>query len=172
MKEAHGRRLVAQLNAALGLSLSVYDFKPDATAVSAFIWPRHLQDAPGLILAYQKSADAAALLQTIEGKLPSVSGKIGFHGKEYLGLAQVAGIRASQLLVVAEALEDSVLLLVDQPAGALLVDCYRTSGLGSTSVGVQGAPLVEALVDCFGVLQAEPKGASGPRLSSLEEDLS
>ena len=149
LRKTHGAKLVDQLNHALGLALSLDDFKADAALIDRFIWPTNLQDAPGLVVAYQETPTAAALLSSIERALPSLVGKVGFHGKEYLGLAPVSGVRASQLLVAAEAVEDSVLLLTECPEGAMLVDYYRTPGHGPFSVVVQGTQLMEALKACF-----------------------
>jgi hypothetical protein len=148
-RKKHGTNLVDHLNLALGLSLSLDDFKADAAVVDGLIWPKNLQDAPGLVLAYQEKPTAATLLNSVERVLPSLSGKVGFHGKEYLGLAPASGVRASRLLAAAESAEDSALLLVDQPAGAMLVDYYPAPGGGPFSVVVQGADLVGVLKACF-----------------------
>ena len=149
LRRTHGAKLVNQLNGALSLALSLDDFKADATVVDKFTWPKHLQDAPGLVVAYQERPAAATLLSSIERALPSLAGKVGFHGKDYLGLAPVSGVRVSQLLVAAEAVEDSVLLLVERPAGAILVDYYCVPGCGPFSVVAQGTQLMEALKGCF-----------------------
>jgi hypothetical protein len=149
LRKSHGAALVDRLNRALGLALCLDDFKVDASAVDRFDWPTHLQDAPGLVAAYQERPTAATLLSSIDQALPSIAGKIGFHGKDYLGLASVSGVRASQLLVAAEAVKDSVLLLVERPAGALLVDYYCTPGRGPVSVVAQGSELIGALKTCF-----------------------
>jgi hypothetical protein len=152
LRRTHGTQLVDQLNQALGLALSPDDFKADATVVDRFVWPKNLQDAPGLVAAYLERPNAATLLNSIERALPSLAGKVGFHGKDYLGLAPVSGVRASQLLIAAEAAEDSILLLIERPAGAMLVDYYRTPGRGPFSVVAQGTQLMEALKSCFAPL--------------------
>jgi hypothetical protein len=157
LRKTHGAKLVDQLNQALGLALSLDDFKADAAILDRFIWPKNLQDAPGFVVAYQERPNAVTLLSSIERALPSLAGKVGFHGKDYLGLAPVSGVRASQLLMAAEAAEDSVLLLVERPAGAMLVDYYRTPGRGPFSVVAQGTQLMEALKACFAPLAQRPE---------------
>lgn len=145
----HGAKLVDQLNGALCLTLSLDDFKVDATVADRFTWPKHIQDAPGLVVAYTERPAAESLLRSIERVLPTLDGKVGFHGKDYLGVAPVSGVRASQLLIAAEAAEDSVLFLVERPEGAILVDCYRVPGCGPFSVVAQGTQLIGTLKDCF-----------------------
>lgn len=155
LRETHGPRLVDQLGHALGLALALDDFKADTAMVEGFEWPRNLQDAPGLVVAYRDRPTATSLLSSIELAMPVLAGKVGFHGKGYLGLASVSGVRASQLLEAAEAAEDSVLFFVERPAGALLVDYYNTPGHGPFSVVAQGPQLVEALKACFAADLAE-----------------
>jgi hypothetical protein len=149
LRKTHGAKLVDQLNQALGLALSLDDFKADAALADRFVWPKHLQDAPGLVAAYQERQTAVTLLNSIDRALPSLAGKVGFHGKDYLGLATVSGVRANQLLMAAEAAEGSVLVLIEHPAGAILVDYYRTPGCGPFSVAAQGVQLVEVLKASF-----------------------
>jgi hypothetical protein len=128
------------------------DFKADAALAGKFIWPKRLQDAPGLVAAYLDRPAATSLLLSIERTVPFLSGRIGFHGKDYMGLASVSGVRAGQLLAASEAVEDSVLVLVGSPDGAILVDYYRTPGRGPFSVAAQGVQLVEVLKACFGTI--------------------
>jgi hypothetical protein len=149
LRASHGAKLVDQLNQALGSALSLDDFKADAAVNDTIVWPKNLHDAPGLVAAYQEKPTATTLLSSIERVLPSLAGKVGFHGKDYLGLAPVSGVRVSQLLTAAEAAEDSILLLVERPTGAILVDYYRTPGCGPFSVVAQGTQLIEALKACF-----------------------
>ena len=74
---------------------------------------------------------------------------MGFHGKDYLGIARSLGVDPVSLLAVAETAEESVMFHSYEPAGVLMVDCYRTQGAEPFTIVVQGDELIRKLSRCF-----------------------
>lgn len=141
--------LVAIVNRALVRRLTMDDFSHTADTLGTFIWPKRLEDAPGLVAAYVDRAMASTILSCIGRRLGSLTGFIGFHDKAFLGFARAAMVEPAALLAIAEGARDAVLLYVDQPHGAVLVDWYETPGSNPCSVIVQGDLLVAEAAGCF-----------------------
>jgi len=148
LRETAGPRLVTIVNLALGLSLSVDDFLQQGDALGVFVWPKRIEDAPGLVAAYVDRPSAEEVLACFDRQIGHLTGSIGFHDKAYLGFARVTDIAPTSLLEIANACKDSVLFFVDRPKGAVLVDCYEGSR-SPYSVAVQGDSLLSETVACF-----------------------
>lgn len=149
LRDSHGARLAAIVSAATTGSLCLEDFDPTASRSLSLEWPKDITAAPGLVAPYVSQEKAEELLECFQHRLTAISGKIGFHDKDYMGLAPLRGIDPVSLLTVSDKAEDSVVFYLDDPEGLILVDCYRSQPCEPFSVIVQGDALVEKLAPCF-----------------------
>lgn len=149
LRLSYGPRFASIVAHALKKPLDVDNFDGDAEEPFAFEWKNDIASAQGLVAAYIPKTVAVELLGCFQEKLVYLSGKIGFHEKNYLGLAEVERVDPTSLLLIAEAAEDSVLFYTDQPRGAILIDCYRSQPTEPFSIVVQGGDLIQELASCF-----------------------
>ena len=158
LRARYGPRLAFVVSEATGKPLTLESFDSDIQAPYKLEWPKDIADAPGLVLAYVSQSVVAKFLSCLEETLGALDGKIGFHDKDYLGVADVDGMKVSALLAIAEASADSVILYAQRPIGAILVDHYRSPSSEPYSVIVQGAELVLAAQGCFDQCSSNSKG--------------
>lgn len=152
LRDSHGARLAAIVSAATTRSLCLGDFDPTAGRPMNLQWPKDITAAPGLVAPYISRGKAEELLTCFRHRLTAISGRIGFHDKDYLGLAGVRGIDPASLLTVSDKAEDPVVFYLDDPEGVILIDCYRSQPCEPFSVIVQGDALVQKLAPCFASL--------------------
>lgn len=148
LRALYGEKLAAVVAEATGKPLSLDNFKSKDEPLP-IEWPADLRDAAGLVAAYISRSDANRLLVCARDRLSTLSGRIGFHEKPYLGFAELHGVDPVSLLAVAEATEDSVIFYSDAPTGIVMVDCYTSQPSEPFSVVVQGDGLVQQLAPCF-----------------------
>lgn len=149
LRDSHGARLAAIVSAATTGSLCLEDFDPTAGRPLDLQWPKDITAAPGLVAPYISQGKAEELLKCFQHRLAAVSGRIGFHDKDYMGLAGLSGIDPASLLTISDKAEDSVVFYLDDPEGLILVDCYRSQPCEPFSIIVQGDDLVQKLAPCF-----------------------
>ncbi|MEJ6002993.1 hypothetical protein [Paucibacter soli] len=149
MRSRYGPELAAIVSKATGTELSVDAFDHNAATPSCFEWPVKVEDAPGLALAYVGRAKAKQLLECLALRLRAVRGRLGFHDKRYFGLSSVIDVPLCSLLLIAEAANDSPILYLEYPQGAILVDYYQSPGSEPYSVMIQGTALVSVARECF-----------------------
>lgn len=152
LRDQHGHRYAALVSTALDVPLDIDDFSTSLQPSSEFVWPRALEDAPGLVASYISRDSAARLLDCFQNKVGPVDGLIGFHDKPYLGLAEVRSVHWQALLAAAAAAEDSVVLYTTDSNSAVLVDCYRSQPAEPFSIVVQGERLIDPLKGCYGLI--------------------
>lgn len=148
LRATYGEKLVQAVVEATGKPLSLDSFK-NCVSLPLIEWPTKVCDAPGLTAPYISRADTKELLECVRRRLSTLSGRIGFHEKSYLGSAEVHGVDPVDLLAVAESTEDSVVLYTDVPQGVLVVDFYASQPGNSFSIIVQGDELIHRLAFCF-----------------------
>lgn len=161
LRSAYGEKLVAVIASATQKPLSLADFDEEQNKLMAIVWPTDLRDANGLVAAYISKPEASRLLACIRDRLGTINGKIGFHDKPYLGFAELHEVDPISLLLSSELTEDSVVFYCDDPAGVIMVDCYRSQPYEPFSVIVQGDNLVLELASCFPAKVIERK-KTGP----------
>ena len=169
LRDDYGPGLASIISQAVGVTLTVDDFVRDLSVSPALIWPKKIDDAPGLVAAYVGRSKALGLLSCIGKKLGLLSGRVGFYEKDFLGLTKIIGADAASLLEVAENAQDSVVLYLDAPIGVFLVDFYRSTGSEPYSIVVQGEDLVHRLETCFTCssgITSRSRGGSSPLIRS------
>lgn len=149
LRTLHGQRLADIVATVVGQSVTLAEFDAASRKSLSLDWPSDLRTAPGLVAAYISRDEASCLLACFQKSLAVVSGEIGFHGKDYLGLARLKDVNPIDLLRVSELAEDSVLFYVENPLGVILVDCYPSQPGEPFSVVVQGDDLARGLAPCF-----------------------
>ena len=133
----------------IGKPVSLSDFHLSLAAPLSLKWPEDLARAPGLVAAYISRDSVSRLLSCFQMKLDSISGMLGFHDKQFLGLTELREVDPFALLRISELADDSVLFYVANPMGVIMVDCYSAQPGESFSVLVQGDELVPCLATCF-----------------------
>lgn len=146
LRSSHGERLVKVIVEATGMNFSLEDFQEGEIP---FDWPPEIAHAAGLVAAYVSREKASDLLRCFRDEIGSLSGQLGFHDKAYLGVARSRNVDPMSLLAAAEAVEESVIFHSYEPAGVVLVDCYRTQGAEPFTIVVQGEELVRLLSRCL-----------------------
>lgn len=149
LRSLYGPRLAAIVATEVGKVVSVDDFEVALQKPCLLDWPEDLADAPGLLSAYISRHEAAKLLECFQSRLGTISGKIGFHDKDYLGLAKLEDVLPIALLRVSQAAESSVLFYIENPQGIVMVDCYPSQPGEPFSIVVQGDDLSRELALCF-----------------------
>jgi hypothetical protein len=151
LRESYGEGLAATLANSLSLALSLEDFHVGDDGVLPIDWPTDIRDASGLVAAYVGRDKAVEILKCVRASLGALSGKVGFHDKDYIGYASVAGLDPLRMIDAAESAGDSVLIFTRTPLprGVVMVDCYPAEPSAPFSVLIQGEDLVERLRNCF-----------------------
>jgi hypothetical protein len=149
LRSLYGPGLAAIVATEVGKVVSLDDFVVPIQKPSLLDWPKDLAAAPGLVSAYIGRREAVKLLECFQNRLGSIYGKIGFHDKNYLGLAKLEDVLPVALLRISQAAEDSVIFYVENPRGIIMVDCYPSQLAEPFSVVVQGDDLSCKLALCF-----------------------
>lgn len=149
LRETYGDRITQGIGAGLGLDLCSADFSPATVAPFKVDWPKKIEEAKGLVLAYVSMERAVNVSDCIDGKAALKKGLVGVHGNSYLGLCAVDSLKLTKLVAAALAIEDSVVFYPDGVAGAIVIDCYPSNPGGAFSLLVQGDTLVNSLASCF-----------------------
>ncbi len=142
-----GDRFVQLINSAMAGRLTLDDFQPRDSNFS-IDWPKDIRESPGLVAAYVSESEALMVVSCVERKLGALDGALGFHDKNYLGFARVAGFGLSVMVEVAGLTQDSVLFYSRGAEFVMLVDCYGTSD-NRYSVVIQGRDVPKSLGECF-----------------------
>lgn len=152
LRNEYGQRFVSAIASAVGKPISLADFDESWQSQLELHWPREISAAPGLVAAHVARDDANRLLRCFQTALAAICGRIGYHGKSYLGYARLEDVDPTALLTASELAEDSVLFYVENPAGIILVDCYASQPSEPFSIVVQGNDLIGRLRPCFSML--------------------
>lgn len=147
-RDLYGGDLVEAINGGMGTCLKLSDFSGEINE-SELQWPPDLNDAPGLVAAYEDKSVVAEILSRIDVVLGVVSGQIYYHGKDFMGAAAVDGVLLSGLLGASVRSGDSVVMSLDSLGGVVLVDCYSVGFDSRLSIVVQGERLIEVVRSCF-----------------------
>jgi hypothetical protein len=149
LRDTYGAKLASVVSTAINRPLTLDDFHEELEAPMRFEAGKLIHEARGLVASYIAKPSAADLLLCFEERLGLLNGKLGFEGKAYMGLAEVSRLKPVSLLHVADELEESVLLYLDNPSGIIFVECYITHVDEPYSIVVQGEGLIEVLSPCF-----------------------
>jgi hypothetical protein len=149
LRELYGEKLVKALALSTDDEISLADFHTNIDPPFFVDWPKRLEDASGLVAAYVPKGRAKEIAGRMEAKMRGLSGLIGFHDKDYLGLCDISGVNMSGMIEACAAANDSVVFYPKLIDGAILFDCYKSNAGEAFSVLAQGHALVDKLIGCF-----------------------
>ena len=148
-----GDAIVAKVNAALRVSLTLDDFETTTNLPIEFVQQPDFRDCPGLLAAHSSEPAMKEIASCCDATLSPMEGMIGFDEYSFLGTARVEAINLISLLELAKLIQDSVLFCPDGYDSIVLLDHYVAGGVPrdeSFSLIVQGARLERVLARCFG----------------------
>lgn len=149
LRHLYGGKFASAVASGANMNITLADFDVNMRPPFEMSWPSDIVNAEGLVAAYISEPEILRILMCIEELIPEVDGLIGFHEKDYLGLASLKKFHLMKMQKIVKLAEDSALFFPSNFDGVVFADFYPGQPEPRYSLIVQGQGLVERLSNCF-----------------------